>query len=552
MAINLLNEVTSVIGTDTLAGLGGAVGESPDVVRRGAHAGIPAILGGLTTMGDTPGGASRVLALVRSNQYDSPDALPRIASSFGRGGVTGEPLAREGSGILGSIFGTRTDEVAGALAGRSGMSGRSMGGLLAMLAPLVMGVLGKTVREQRLDANGLSSLLGQQRSYLGGLVPDEVSRTYAVSGPQVYERPVAGPVATETVRTQRVVTEEPHRKRPTWLVPLLVLGALLLGLFFLFRGRGEERRAAMAPVPVEREARVAEREPPAKPEPAETATPTPPPAREPAGKPEATPAPLVAPTPETEQPAPEGEPAMEPQGQQQQATVGGAPAGMAPQERAAADQAAMEEQAAADQAAMEQDQAAADQAAMEQDAAEQAAMEEQAAADQAAMEQDQFAADQAAMEEEQAAAEPTQPAPSEETLVEAPRGGLDAFASAFDEASGEQLPARYTIDGLDFSTSEADLPSDTEAIDRIAEMLEANPSARVRVEGHTDSTGDPGFNDALSQMRAVSVRDALVERGIARDRIEAQGYGASRPIASNDTEEGRQENRRSEIVLLSR
>ena len=69
------------------------------------------------------------------------------------------------------------------------------------------------------------------------------------------------------------------------------------------------------------------------------------------------------------------------------------------------------------------------------------------------------------------------------------------------------------------------------------------------VEGHTDSQGADAMNQELSQKRAESVRTYLVSRGIAADRITAQGFGPSRPIADNTSPEGRANNRRVEIVV---
>lgn len=69
----------------------------------------------------------------------------------------------------------------------------------------------------------------------------------------------------------------------------------------------------------------------------------------------------------------------------------------------------------------------------------------------------------------------------------------------------------------------------------------------IEVDGHADSTGDANHNQILSERRAVSVRDFLVNQGVSSSRIVARGYGESQPKASNDTPEGRQQNRRVEI-----
>jgi outer membrane protein OmpA-like peptidoglycan-associated protein len=77
----------------------------------------------------------------------------------------------------------------------------------------------------------------------------------------------------------------------------------------------------------------------------------------------------------------------------------------------------------------------------------------------------------------------------------------------------------------------------------------AYPSLHLAVEGHTDSVGSDEYNQSLSERRAQSVRDYFVQQGIAADAVEARGFGKSDPIASNDTPDGRQQNRRVELVL---
>jgi outer membrane protein OmpA-like peptidoglycan-associated protein len=73
---------------------------------------------------------------------------------------------------------------------------------------------------------------------------------------------------------------------------------------------------------------------------------------------------------------------------------------------------------------------------------------------------------------------------------------------------------------------------------------------RIRVEGHTDNVGGKSYNQDLSQRRARAVVRALVQRGIAAGRLEAQGYGFDRPVASNATAAGRAKNRRVEFTIL--
>jgi outer membrane protein OmpA-like peptidoglycan-associated protein len=84
---------------------------------------------------------------------------------------------------------------------------------------------------------------------------------------------------------------------------------------------------------------------------------------------------------------------------------------------------------------------------------------------------------------------------------------------------------------------------------KLAKILQLNPQRNVLVEGFTDSTGTAAHNQELSERRAGAVRTALVDMGIAGDRVSVRGYGESHPVAANDTAQNRQLNRRVEIVL---
>jgi len=86
-------------------------------------------------------------------------------------------------------------------------------------------------------------------------------------------------------------------------------------------------------------------------------------------------------------------------------------------------------------------------------------------------------------------------------------------------------------------------------INRVAGVLNQYPQTLIRVEGHTDSVGSDAYNMDLSVRRANSVKNLLVQRGVAAGRIEVIGYGETMPVATNSTEAGRQMNRRVEIKI---
>lgn len=109
-----------------------------------------------------------------------------------------------------------------------------------------------------------------------------------------------------------------------------------------------------------------------------------------------------------------------------------------------------------------------------------------------------------------------------------------------------------TLGDVLFDTAQATLkPGAYPTIDKVAEVLKAEPDRRLTIEGHTDSVGEEGYNQELSQRRASAVRTALLERGVATEQIIATGKGESFPIASNDNAGGRQQNRRVELIFAN-
>jgi len=104
-----------------------------------------------------------------------------------------------------------------------------------------------------------------------------------------------------------------------------------------------------------------------------------------------------------------------------------------------------------------------------------------------------------------------------------------------------------------FDTNKATIKSVSfKLLDEVAQAMQDNPTIHVEIQGHTDSQGDDDFNLKLSQRRAESVRDYLVKKKVAADRMAPKGYGEEVPIADNRTNDGRAQNRRVEFVITSR
>jgi OOP family OmpA-OmpF porin len=109
---------------------------------------------------------------------------------------------------------------------------------------------------------------------------------------------------------------------------------------------------------------------------------------------------------------------------------------------------------------------------------------------------------------------------------------------------------KIVLRGVHFDFDKATIRSDSVPILReAANTLKENPSVNVIVEGHTDSKGTEEYNQKLSVRRAQAVKDYLEKLGVAANRMTVRGKGEGQPVASNDTEEGRAENRRVELLV---
>lgn len=110
---------------------------------------------------------------------------------------------------------------------------------------------------------------------------------------------------------------------------------------------------------------------------------------------------------------------------------------------------------------------------------------------------------------------------------------------------------RFILDGVNFDTGKATLrPESFKRLDTVVEFMAHKKNARIEISGHTDNVGKKKANQVLSEKRAQACRDYVVSKGIEAERIVPLGYGDERPIAPNDSESGRQRNRRIEAAEL--
>ncbi|MFL5471953.1 MAG: OmpA family protein, partial [Gemmatimonadales bacterium] len=157
----------------------------------------------------------------------------------------------------------------------------------------------------------------------------------------------------------------------------------------------------------------------------------------------------------------------------------------------------------------------------------------------------------AALARTEATQEAERRAEAERTAAEL-QSRLYASISAIMETRQGARGLVAALSGVNFETNKAMLkPVAREKLSKLSGVLLGFPGDyKLEIEGHTDSTGTDAYNQQLSQARAQSVRDFLVQQGIPAERIPStQGYGRTRPIAPNDTRTNREKNRRVDIVI---
>jgi OOP family OmpA-OmpF porin len=325
--------------------------------------------------------------MLDTGKYDG-SALNNLGSLFS-GGETTQKAIIGGRDVLSSLFGNKTDGLVDQIARFAGVRLGSATSLFALAVPVIMNLLGRQRATIGQGPSALASLLGEQKSFLGSLLPVGIASFLGWSG---YER----------ARQPEPVYVEPKRETPSWLVPLLILGGIVVVALGWLLNR---------PTPT-RETTVVAR---------------------PAVK-------------MTDLQLPGG------------------------------------------------------------------------------------------------------------VKISVPEGSFNySLHQWLAGTSDTTVPKRFVFDNLNFETGSTQLtPESVPTVDSLVVILKAYPAVAVRLEGHTDSTGDAPANKKLSLDRAIVVKEIMIKGGIPEERIGTDGYGQENPIAPNETEEGRAKNRRTELVVEKR
>lgn len=220
MAASIIDNVMGFLGPQVAGPLAATMGESADTVQRGLQGGAAAMLSGLAAKADEPGFLSQIFGMI-TNPANTPAALSGLTSNMGAAVAGGSPLTDLGGRFLSSIFGSRMSSVTDAVSQFAGLGASKASTLLSMAAPLVLGGLGKYVRDNNVSAAGLGSELKTEAPGLQRFLPAGFRNIFAGASSMV-----SGAASQAAATTNK------------WLWPVVLLAALLLaGLWFFNRAK---------------------------------------------------------------------------------------------------------------------------------------------------------------------------------------------------------------------------------------------------------------------------------------------------------------------------
>jgi outer membrane protein OmpA-like peptidoglycan-associated protein/tetratricopeptide (TPR) repeat protein len=131
-----------------------------------------------------------------------------------------------------------------------------------------------------------------------------------------------------------------------------------------------------------------------------------------------------------------------------------------------------------------------------------------------------------------------------------PQGAADNLVNKVIELKNIAIGSTIALRNIFFDTGKSTLRSESNAeLDRLVKLMKDVPGLKIEISGHTDNTGSASLNASLSQDRAQAVVNYVQSKGVAGNRMTAKGYGSSKPIATNNTSDGRQQNRRTEFEI---
>ena len=214
MAVNLVELAKGYLTPDIIQKAASFVGESGPATQKAMTGIIPTLIGAMANQASTTSGAEKLSRILDTGKYDG--SLLNNPGSLFSGGETTQKAVTDGKDILSSLLGNKTEGLVDQIARFAGVRAGSASSLLALAVPLIMSLLGRQRATIAPGPAGLASLLGEQKSFLAGLLPAGIGS-------------VLGWTGYETVRPRETTTAvEPKRETPSWFVPLFVLSGIVL------------------------------------------------------------------------------------------------------------------------------------------------------------------------------------------------------------------------------------------------------------------------------------------------------------------------------------
>src|SRR5262245_6648572 len=227
MAIDLIDLVKGYLTPNVIQTAATHVGESSAATQKALAGVVPTLIGGMANTASTSEGAQQLVRMLDAGKYDG-GLLNNVTSLFG-GGTTTENALSIGKGILNTLFGAKIGSVSDLIARFAGIRTESASSLLALAAPLVMHVLGTQRASVGPGAGALTGLLGEQKNFLAGLLPAGLGSMLGWSGLTSGVSNLGTSAAGAASRATREVAQAlPSVGRPSWVVPLVIIGALVL------------------------------------------------------------------------------------------------------------------------------------------------------------------------------------------------------------------------------------------------------------------------------------------------------------------------------------
>ncbi len=504
MSFNLIDFVKESLGNQISQQLSSHLGADQAGVSNALDSAIPTLLGGLINKGSDEKGAGDLLDFIGQQKFDKllsgniGDLLGNQDQSSG--------IAKNGLGILSFLFGG--DSKVGKLMdifGKTSGLGASGGGLLKMIAPFVLSSVGSYAKSKALGASGLASLFASQKNVVSNAIPAALSSELgfaAGQGGASASRAAAGSTYVPPKRT------EGKGGLGKFLPYLLGLAALLFIGSYLRSGNDASNEIASSAFPD--------------------------------GNPEVFPS-------DADVAREVGDPALQVNEGVGEVVLETDAASLAEEARIAAAEASA---AAAEQAAQAVEQAS--EAAGSAKDALGAAAGGIAAGVAGVTETVGDAVEKVGEGAAQVVEELGSISLPGGSTIEAPKGSFTEQVVQYLGSSEVQAGSEkaFNFDRVKFETGSANLTQDSNRqVSNLASILTAYPEVAIRVEGHTDNTGDAQMNLKLSQQRAEQVRGHLMSKGVPSERVKAVGLGQGSPVANNETPAGRAENRRVSVVI---